>query len=280
MNGRRVLITGGSGGIGKVAATALAGQGAEVVIVGRNPQKVDAAVAEIKTRTSNPKVSSLLADLSSMKDVRALAEQFLQKFGSLDVLLNNAGAMNPSREVTVDGFERTFATNHLAYFLLSNLLVPALKKGTQPRVVSVASAAHRGQTLDFDDLQSERYAAWRSYSRSKLANILFAREFARRFKDTGLTSNSLHPGFVASDFLTKGGIFGLVKPLANLFALDENAGAKTSIYLCSSDEVKGISGEYFVKCKVARPTRAAQDDAVGAQLWDVSAKLVGLSALT
>jgi retinol dehydrogenase-12 len=278
-NPRLVLITGSTGGIGKRAALVLAKQGWHVIVQGRDPAKAERAANELKQESGNAKIDFLVADLSSLKAVRALAAEVKQRYGRLDVLLNNAGAMNPKREVTADGYERTFATNHLAYFLLTNLLLPELQKGNKPRVVNVSSDAHRSGPLKFDDLMAERgYTAFGQYGRSKLANILFTRELARRAKGVGITVNCLHPGFVASDFLSKGGLWSLIKPIAYLFAIDEEQGAKTSVYLASSPEVEGVSGKYFVRCKEKQPKRFAEDDEAARRLWEVSERLTGLAA--
>jgi NAD(P)-dependent dehydrogenase (short-subunit alcohol dehydrogenase family) len=275
---RLVLITGSTAGIGRRTALELAQQGWHVIIQGRDPAKAERVANELKQESGNAKIDFLVADLSSMKAVRTLAAEVKQRYGRLDVLLNNAGAMNPRREVTADGYERTFATNHLAYFLLSNLLLSELKKGDQPRVVSVSSDAHRSGPLNFDDLMAERrYTPFGQYGRSKLANILFTRELARRVKPFGITANCLHPGFVASEFLSKGGVWTLIKPVAYLFAIDEEQGAKTSVYLASSKEVEGVTGKYFVKCQERRPRRFAEDDEAARRLWELSEKLTGLA---
>ncbi|MFO0628025.1 MAG: SDR family oxidoreductase [Polyangiales bacterium] len=276
MQGRTVLVTGGTAGIGRQAAKVLAGRGARVVIVGRNPEKTARVTDELRAETGGA-VESLLADLSKMSDVRALAAATIDRYGALDVLLNNAGAVNLTREVTADGFERTFATNHLAYFLLANLLLPALRKAPGSRVVNVASAAHVMGRVNFDDLQSERgYDGWRVYGTSKLMNVLFTREMARRLKGEGPTVNCLHPGFVASEFLSKGGIWTVLKPLGYLFAVNESKGAETSVFLASSPAVAGVTGKYFAKCREARTTGAAKDDAVAERLWVESARLTSL----
>jgi retinol dehydrogenase-12 len=275
MDGKLVLITGGTAGIGKQSAIALLQMGAQVVIVGRNPEKTKAVVEELKTRTGSAKVDSLLADLSSLGEIRALAAEFKARFPRLDVLLNNAGGMNPARSTTVDGYERTMATNHLGYFLLANELLPLLEKSGPARIVNVASDAHKGGRLDFDDLMAEKsYFHFRQYSRSKAANILFTRELARRLAGKNVTVNCLHPGFVASDFLSKGGFWGFIKPIAYLFAINEVDGAKTSVYLASSPEVEGVTGKYFVKCKATRPTAFCEDDEAAKRLWELSEKLV------
>ncbi|MBL8956912.1 MAG: SDR family oxidoreductase [Myxococcaceae bacterium] len=278
MKDRLILITGSTAGIGRRAAYELAKQGAHVIVQGRDPAKTERVTNELKRETGSEKIDFLVADLSSMKAVRGLAEQVMQKYGRLDVLLNNAGAMNPKREVTVDGYERTFATNHLAYFLLANLLVPALKKGDRPRIVNVASRAHKsGGPVDFDDLMAERgYKGLKHYGKSKTANILFTVELAKRLKADGITVNCLHPGFVASDFLSKGGLWKLIKPIAYLGAIDEVEGAKTSIYLASSPEVEGVTGKYFVKCRPEAPMPYATDEASAKRLWEVSEELTNL----
>ncbi len=275
MDGKTVLITGGTAGIGKETALGLLRLDAHVVIAGRNPEKTRAVVDELETTSGNTRIDSLLADLSSMVEVKRLADEYTRRFGSLHVLVNNAGALNMAREVTIDGYERTFATNHLAYFLLANELLPVLAATGNARIVNVASDAHRNQELDFDDLQAERrYFSFGVYGRSKLANVLFTRELAKRVAGRPITANCLHPGFVASDFLSKGGIWNLLQPVANLFAIDEVRGAQTSIHLASSPEVEGRSGGYYAKCRPKHPSRAAQDDAAAARLWDVSEQLV------
>jgi NAD(P)-dependent dehydrogenase (short-subunit alcohol dehydrogenase family) len=274
MTDRLVLITGGTAGIGRQAALELARLGAHVGIVGRNQEKCARVTAELKEATGNRKIEFFVADLSSMQEVRRLAAEVKQRWGKLHVLLNNAGAVNMKRELTADGYERTFATNHLAYFLLTQELLPELEKGAPSRIVNVSSDAHRTAALNLDDLMGERYSAWIQYGRSKLCNILFTRELARRLQGKRITANVLHPGFVASDFLTKGGIWKLLKPIAYLFAISEEQGARCSVFLASSHEVEGVSGKYFYKCREKRPHRWALDDVTAKKLWDVSEKLV------
>lgn len=277
MNGKIVLVTGATAGIGKETARALLRMGAHVVIVGRNAERMRQAVEELKASTGSSKIDSLLADLSSMADVRKLAREFLAKYDKLNVLVNNAGALNMTREVTVDGYELTFATNHLAYFLLTDLLLPALEKGAPARIVNVSSEAHRGSRIDFDDLMAERgYGSFRQYGRSKLANILFTRELAKRLAGKPITVNSLHPGVVASNFLAKPGFWGVVGKISGLFMIGNEEGAKTTIYLASSPEVEGVTGKYWKRCKSIHPTREAQDDEAASRLWQVSEELTGL----
>lgn len=279
MKGRTVLITGGTAGIGRHSALALAKLGARVVIVGRNPEKTTRVESELRAESGSASVESLLADLSKMSEVRALAAAATSRYGTIDVLLNNAGAVNLSKEITSEGLERTFATNHLAYFLLANLLLPALRRSEGGRVVNVSSAAHRMGRINFDDLQSTRfYEGWTAYGTSKLMNILFTREMSKRLRGDGPTVNCLHPGFVASDFLSKGGVWSVIKPLAYTFAVREEDGASTSVYLASSPAVAGLSGGYFSKCKPRTPSRAARDEAVAERLWIESARLAQLDS--
>ncbi len=279
MTGKRVLVTGATAGIGLETARAIAKEGAELIIVGRNAEKTKAVLEELKATSGNSNISFLLADLSSMAAVRKLAADFLEKHDRLDVLVNNAGLVNPKHEKTADGFEVTFATNHLSYFLLTNLLVPALEKAAPSRVVCVASDAHRGAKIDFGDLMTEPYAGFKAYSRSKLANILFGRELARRLANKRITVNTLHPGVVASNFLAgKPGFWGAVGKVANVFMISNEDGAKTSIYLATSKDVEGVTGKYFAKCNEKAPSKAAQDDGVAKQLWEVSEKLTGFTA--
>ena len=278
MNGKRVLVTGATAGIGKQTALELAKLGAEVIIVGRNAEKTAAVVESLRKESGATTIDSFLADLSSMASIRAFAGAFLAKHDRLDVLVNNAGGLFPKREVTVDGWERTFATNHLSYFLVAQLLLPALERAERARIVNVASAAHAAAPRDFDDLMAERsrYRSFRQYGRSKLANIFFTRELARRVAGKQITVNCLHPGFVASEFLAKGGIWSVIRPIAGLFAIDVVAGAKTSVYLASSPEVAGVSGKYFDKCKEKQPNKIADNDAAATRLWQVSAQLCGI----
>jgi NAD(P)-dependent dehydrogenase (short-subunit alcohol dehydrogenase family) len=274
---RLVLITGATAGIGRQTALEMARLGAHVIMVGRDAAKCERVANEIKEASGNRKIDFLVADLSSMEAVRGLANEVKRRYGKLNVLINNAGAVNMGKTLTADGYERTFATNHLAYFLLTNLLLPELEKGAPARIVSVSSDAHRTAALKLDDLNSQvGYNAWFAYGRSKLANILFTRELAKRLAGKPITANVLHPGFVASDFLNKGGIWKLLKPIGYLFAISEEQGARCSVYLASSHEVEGVSGKYFAKCREKKPHKWALDDEVAKKLWDASAKLTDL----
>jgi NAD(P)-dependent dehydrogenase (short-subunit alcohol dehydrogenase family) len=280
MRGRVCLITGATSGIGRVTAEALARRGATVVIVARDRARAEAAVGEITSRTGNPQVTYLLADLSSQAQVRGVVEEFRQRHDRLHVLLNNAGAVFTRRYETVDGLERTLAVNHLAPFLLTNLLGELLIASAPARVVTVASAAHVGARIPFDDLQQSRtrYRAFRVYGQTKLANILFTYELARRLQGTGVTANAAHPGFVATNFgKGDGGWLRYGIALARPFAITPERGAQTSIYLATSPEVAEVSGRYFASCKPVRSSRESYDEAAARRLWEVSAQLTGLS---
>jgi retinol dehydrogenase-12 len=282
MTGRTCLITGATSGIGRAAAMALAGMGASLVLVGRNRERGEAVVAEIERATGNPDVALLLADLSSQAAVRQLAREFLAAGRPLHVLLNNAGVVNLRRETSVDGIEATFAVNHLAYFLLTLLLIPRLKESAPARIVNVASDAHAqaGGRLDFEDLESRKsYSVMRVYGKSKLANILLTRELARRLEGTGVTANCLHPGFVGSNFAkNNGAIASLVMTLLRPFARTPEKGAETAVYLASSPEVEGVSGKYFVDRRPRQPKEFAQSDDDARRLWEVSERMCGLAA--
>jgi NAD(P)-dependent dehydrogenase (short-subunit alcohol dehydrogenase family) len=280
MQGKVCLITGATSGIGLVAARELARQGARMVLVGRNRARSDAAAAQVRAAGGSGEVEVLLADLSSQQQVRDLAARFRERHPRLDVLVNNAGGMWLERRTTVDGLEMTFAVNHLAYFLLTHELLGVLRAGAPARVVNVASGAHRGATLDFDDLKGERgYGGWQAYCRSKLANILFTYELARRLQGTGVTANALHPGWVATGFGRDNGWRGrLLRLAARVFALSPEKGARTVVYLASSPEVAEVSGKYFVRDRAVASSPASYDEAAARRLWQVSLELTGLPA--
>jgi NAD(P)-dependent dehydrogenase (short-subunit alcohol dehydrogenase family) len=278
LKGKVCVITGGTDGIGKAAAYDLAAQGAKLLIHGRDPDKGARVVAELKARSRNPEIDFLQADFASLAAVRRLAAAVTARAPRVDVLINNAGALFGSRHVTSDNLEETFATNHMAYFVLTMGLQASLRAAVSARVVCTASDAHKGYTLDFDDLQAVKsYSAIRAYGRSKLCNILFTRELARRWSGTGITANCLHPGFVATRFGdASGGFLSTAVSIAKIFAISPEKGAETIVYLASSPEVSGISGKYFYKCRPATPTAGGRDDAAANRLWVESAKLAGL----
>jgi NAD(P)-dependent dehydrogenase (short-subunit alcohol dehydrogenase family) len=225
-------------------------------------------------------VVSLVADLSAQGDVRRLARQFPEHCDAWDVLVNNAGGMYLTRRESVDGIELTLALNHLSYFLLTNLLLPLIRPSVPARIVNVASDAHKGASINFDDLQSRRrYSGWRAYQQSKLANILFTYELARRLDGTGVTVNTLHPGFVRTNFFKdfQGWTGWLIRKSADLIALTPEQGARTSIYLASSPDVAGVTGRYFVKEKAVASSAASQDQDVAQRLWRVSEELTGIN---
>jgi NAD(P)-dependent dehydrogenase (short-subunit alcohol dehydrogenase family) len=277
MNGKVCLVTGATAGIGKATAMALAGMGAAVAIVGRNQAKTEATAQEIRTKTGNVAVSTIIADLSRQAEVRRVAEEFRSRFDRLDVLVNNAGGMFGSRQLTADGLELTFALNHLAYFLLTNLLLDMLKASAPSRVVSVSSGAHMMGRINFDDLQLERkYNPGMAYGQSKLANILFTYELARRLEATGVTATCLHPGVVGTNFGNNWGINGFFYNIFGRFMLTPEQGADTVIYLASSPEVEGVTGKYFAKRKPTQSKASTYDRAVAERLWRVSEQLTGL----
>jgi len=277
--GKVCLITGATSGIGAVTAEALARQGAKVVLVGRNPEKCARTKEQIQARTGNPDVETLVADLSSQQQVRQLAQDFLTRHARLDVLVNNAGGLWTKRQETVDGVEMTFAVNHLAYFLLTNLLLDRLKASAPARIVNVASAAHRRTELPFDDLMGQKsFSGWRAYKQSKLANLLFTYELARRLEGSGVTANALHPGWVATGFATNNDwVGGFLQVAARLFALSSEEGARTIIYLASSPEVANVSGQYFVKCRPVVSSAASLDRSSAERLWGMSEQFTQLA---
>jgi NAD(P)-dependent dehydrogenase (short-subunit alcohol dehydrogenase family) len=281
MSGKVIVITGGNTGIGKEAAIELASRGARLAFTSRNEERGRAALQEIRDRSGSESVEVMPLDLASFRSIRSFAADVLDRVDKIDVLVNNAGLILHRRTETADGFEATFGINHLGHFLLTDLLLDRLRASAPARVVVVSSHAHKGarRGLDFDDLQSERRYQWQGvYNRSKLANIYFARELARRLDGTGVTVNALHPGFVRSDFGRDGdlgGIYGWgIKYVAAPFAISPERGARTTIYLASSPDVDGVTGGYFYKSKPTAPSKIAQDDDAARRLWDASEKLV------
>jgi NAD(P)-dependent dehydrogenase (short-subunit alcohol dehydrogenase family) len=280
MDGKVCLITGATNGIGLEAAKALASQGSTVVLVGRDPGRIESSLAQVRQAAPDAKVESLQADFTSLQDVRALAQAFKARHSRLDVLLNNAGLVLHERQVTKDGFEATLGINHLAPFVLTHELLDVLKASGPARVVNVSSDAHRYGKLDFSDLQSERgYKMMRVYGSSKLANILFTQALARRLKGTQVTTNSLHPGVVRTGFgHNTQGLMNFAVKAFGMFFLSAEQGARTLVYLSSSPEVEGVSGQYFYKCRPKVPSRAARDEQLAERLWQVSEELTGVKS--
>lgn len=279
MQGKTVVVTGGTSGIGEVAAIDLAKKGARIVLVARDKARGEATLAKVKAAGAPGAV--VYGDLSTIAEMKRVAGEIAASESRIDVLINNAGAMFTSRQTTADGLEKTFAVNHMAYFVVTNALLPKLKATPGARIVSTASDAHKGAKLDFADLQSEKsYSGFSVYGESKLCNILFTRELARRLSGSGVTANCLHPGFVATRFGDNSGgvtsvLIRIAKPLA---ALSPEEGAETIIYLASSPAVEGKSGGYYYKSAPATPTKEAQNDADAKRLWDVSAQIAGIGA--
>lgn len=279
--GRVCVVTGATSGIGEATAHGLAALGTTVIVHGRDAEKGRQTVDRITRATGNSAVRFVQSDLAALAQVRQLASELDRSLPRLDVLVLNAGVACARRSVTADGYETTFAVNHLAPFLLTHLLRGKLEQSGAARIVVVSSEAHRAARLDFDDLMlTKGYGQMRAYCRSKLANVLFTRSLARRLAGTAVTCNALHPGGVRT------GIFrempallrGILETVGRLFLLSPEQGAKTSLYLASSSEVATRSGGYYIRCKPAQPSAAALDDAAGERLWEVSAKLVGEAA--
>ena len=275
MQGKTVVATGATSGVGEQAVLALARMGARIVFVARDERRAEATLAKLERIAPRRGHTVHLADLSSMAETRRVGLLIGRSEPRVDVLINNAGAMFAERRVTAEGLELTFALNHMAYFGLTDALGERLAAATPARVVSTASAAHLRASLDFSDLQTARgYSGWRAYARSKLANILFTREAARRLAGAGVTANCFHPGFVASRFgSASGGWTSRLMPLAKMFAITPEEGADTLVYLASSPEPADVSGGYFVKRKAVQPSASACDDEAAQKLWEASEAL-------
>jgi retinol dehydrogenase-14 len=280
MTNKTVLITGGTSGIGKETALGLARMNATLVIVGRDKEKTERVVDEIKKTAGNDQVSHYLCDMASLADVRRLASDFLSDHSRLDVLLNNAGAINAKRYLSQDGYELTFAVNHLAHFLLTELLMGVLKKSSPSRVVVTSSAAANIGHMHFDDLMLVRgYTAFKAYGQSKLANQLFTFELARRLHQTGVTANCLHPGTVRTGFaMNNRGALKVGMALFRPFMIEASKAAETPIYLASSPEVQNVTGKYFEKKMIKEPPKEATNLEAASRLWEISEKLVMKSA--
>ncbi|HEX3344115.1 MAG TPA: SDR family oxidoreductase [Polyangiaceae bacterium] len=276
MQGKTVLVTGANQGIGKATAIALAAKGADVVLVARNAEKGRAALAEVQA-AGGGKAELIVADLSSQEQVRRAAAELKARHARLDVLVNNAGVYVPERHTTADGLEETFGLNHLGYFLLTRELLDVLQATPGARIVNVSSEAHRGARMRWEDLQFERtrYSGFKAYGQSKLANVLFTYELARRLEGTGVTANCLHPGVIGSGFgRTYGSALSILVKIARPFLLSPEEGARTSIYLASSPEVEGVTGKYFSKCKPVQSNALSYDVQSRQKLWSLSEQLV------
>jgi NAD(P)-dependent dehydrogenase (short-subunit alcohol dehydrogenase family) len=279
MKGKTVVITGATSGIGEVAALTLAKMGARIVAVARSRQRGEGTLAQL--RSSAPGIAHAIhfADLSRLNEMKRVAAQIADQESRIDVLINNAGAIFATHQLTEDGLERTFALNHMAYFVVTAGLRERLLASGPARIINTASAAHLGANLDFDDLKSAKsYLAMKTYGRSKLCNILFTRELARRLRGSGVTTNCLHPGFVATRFGDQsGGLISRFVWLAKFFAMSPTNGARTIVYLASFPEVAEATGQYFYRCLPTTPSSFAQDDVAALELWHRSAALAGMS---
>jgi retinol dehydrogenase 12 len=279
MRGKTIVISGATSGIGQVAAERLASMGARLVLIARDKARGQAALDRLCPLSPGVHHSIHYADLSRLAEAKRVAAKIAAAEPRIDVLVNNAGALFASRQLTPDGLELTFATNHMSYFVLTHGLRDRLRASAPARVVNVASDAHKGERLDFNDLQSARsYRGLSVYGRTKLCNILFTRELARRWQGSGVTANSLHPGFVSTRFGDmSGGMLSWVVRAAKVFAISPEKGAETIVYLASSDQVAGATGLYYYKCRPATPTREAQNDDTARRLWQESEKLAGVA---
>lgn len=276
MKNKICIITGATSGIGIETALSVAEKGATLILACRNLQKAEKVIETIKSQTGNQQVEALHCDLDSLKSIQDFVKEFLSKYERLDVLINNAGLFSFDRQETSDGFEKTFGANHLGPFYLTTLLLDLLKKSAPSRIINVASKAHYRGNLNFDDLQSEQeYKGFQAYSNSKLANVMFSSELARQLEGSGVVTNSLHPGVVATSLwpATKW-YLKLLIPIIKLFMISPKEGAETTVYLAASDEVEGISGKYFDNKKEKYPSRIAQNVDLQKQLWEVSEQLI------
>lgn len=283
MKGKICLVTGATSGVGEVTARTLAQMGAMVIVVGRDSQRGADTLQRIRSVAPTAQVEFMLADLSSLAHVRQLAQEFKRKYSRLNVLVNNAGAWLTRYQESVDGIEMTFALNHLGYFLLTNLLLDTLKTSAPARIINVSSYGHKAGRMNFEDLQfRQRYNGMQAYRQSKLANILFTYELARRLTGTDVTVNALNPGLVATNFglnnfgLNNGWLKSLLRRAFALAAISPEQGAQTSIYLAALPEVEGVTGKYFSNEKEAQSSPASHDRAAAARLWQVSETLTGL----
>lgn len=281
LNNKLCIVTGANSGIGKETVRAFAVQGAYVIMICRNEQRATHAQQELINNTGHTGIEVMLADLAIQHDVREVARQISEKFEKVDILVNNAGTIPGKREETIDGIEQTLATNHLAPFLLTNLLLGNLKKSPEARVINVSSEAHRSgaDAFDINNLQlKENYSPYKVYGVSKLCNIMFTYELAKRYEETSIITNSLHPGVVRTQLAEEAGwVTKLLYFIGKPFMRSPKSGAQTSIYLATSEEVKSISGKYFKNKQITDPTPIAFDDELTKKLWDKSKELTKLS---
>ena len=274
LTGKVCVVTGANAGIGKETAIGLAKLGATVVMVCRDAGRTEKALSEIKRKSASDRVELMICDLASQKSIRRFADEFKQQHDRLDVLVNNAGVFLRQRSLTEDGIESTFAINHLGYFLVTNLLLDLMKKSAPSRVVNVASTAHKYGKLDVNAWPTGReYSAFAAYANSKLANVLFTYQLARRLEGTGVTANCLHPGAVASNLFR--GLPAVLEALIRLVTISPERGARTSIYLASSPDVQGISGKYFARRRPEKSSEASYDLEAARRLWEVSEEVTG-----
>ncbi len=279
MTGKTVLITGGTGGIGRAAAIGLASMGARVGITGRDRDRADEAAAVIARKSGGATVDVFVADMTSQTEVRGLADEVLVAYPQLDVLLNNVGGFWAHRHVTADGLERTFALNHLAPFLLTSLLLDRLIASAPARIVTVASAAQSMGTINFGDLMGEhKYSGQQAYNQSKLANVMFTYELARRLDGSGVTATVLHPGLTSTNFSAEDPAMAFLVRVLRPFMQSPERGADTAVYLASSPEAEGMTGTYFANRKARKSRATSYDTATTARLWQLSAELVGVAA--
>jgi NAD(P)-dependent dehydrogenase (short-subunit alcohol dehydrogenase family) len=277
MTGKTCIVTGANTGIGKETALGLAKLGATVVMVCRDRERGEAAQHQVKQRSRNQRVVLMLCDFSSQNSIRQFAQAFTDQHERLDVLVNNAGIVLRERSMTEDGLESTFAINHLGYFLVTNLLLDLLRKSAPSRIVNVASAAHKFGKLDINGWATGRdYSAFGAYANSKLANVLFTYELARRIKGTGVTANCLHPGAVGTNLFR--GLPKFLQTLIRLVTIGTERGARTSIYLASSDDVEGVTGKYFARSRQQESSEASRNEEAARALWQLSVELTGLKA--
>ena len=278
MEGKVCIVTGATSGIGEETALELARMGATVIITARDERKSRATVENISRESGSLQVQGLVADLSVGDHVHKLADEFKQRFDRLDILVNNAGAVFMRRKLNADGIEMTFAVNHLAPYLLTNLLLETLIASAPSRIINVASRSHEDAVIDFTDLSGEDgYSFMRAYGQSKLANVMFTNELARRLEGSGVTANAVHPGFVATNMgANNGRLVKFFLPLTRMFALSPEEGAQTVVYLASSPDVEGVSGEYFYKMHSVPSSPASHNEDQAKRLWDISAQMTGL----